>query len=126
MSVMKDEVIQAALRILIPPEILESFDLEKIEEDGETTRIFYLVEKESQIPETDEPLMKDGYMRQKDIVHFPSGLKRSILRLKRRRWVSRTDKSKCFYNKYTFTEDEMKITREYGTFLKEIGDEAPL
>lgn len=123
---MKTDVLQAALQILIPKEILDAFELDRIEEVGDETRIFHMVEKESQKPEADEPLMKDGYMREMDIRHFPSGLKRSVIRLKRRRWVSRADKNKCYYNKYSFTDEKMKITREYGTFLKEIGKKSPL
>ena len=62
---MKTDVLQAALQILIPKEILDAFDLEKIEEVEGNTRIFHMVEKESQVPQVSEPLMKDGYMRGK-------------------------------------------------------------
>ena len=82
-----------------------------------------MVEKESQVPQVGEPLMKDGYMREVNIQHFPSGLMCSILRLKRRRWVSKKDRNKSYYNKYSFTDEEMKITREYGAFLKDAGEE---
>lgn len=120
---MKTDVLQAALQILIPKEILDAFDLEKIEEVEGNTRIFHMVEKESQVPQVSEPLMKDGYMREVNIQHFPSGLMCSILRLKRRRWVSKKDRNKSYYNKYSFTDEEMKITREYGAFLKDAGEE---
>ena len=123
---MKEDVLQAAMKILIPEEVLKSFELEKIAEEGEDKRIFYLVEKESMMPEAGEPLMKDGYMREIDIMHFPSRLRRSILRLKRRRWVSKADRGRCYCNKYTFTDENMKITREYGAFLKEIGECSPI
>ena len=84
---------------MIPEEVLEDFEIERIEEQEEN-RVFTMAEKESRMPETGEVLMKDEYMRPKDIVHYPFGMKRCTIRLRRYRWVGKADRSKCYYNQY--------------------------
>ena len=122
---MDDKLIQQILGIVIPKEILEDFEIERIEE-REEERVFHMVEKESRKPEAGEELMKDGYMRPKDVVHYPSGMKRCTIRLKRRRWVSKADRSRCYYNQYSYTEEGCKATRQFATFLKEIDGKRPV
>ncbi len=61
---MDDKIVQQILWIVILPEILEDFDLVKIEEKAEE-RVFHMREKEKRIPEVGEELVKDGYMRTK-------------------------------------------------------------
>ena len=70
---MDDKMIQKILCIVIPEEILDDFEIERIEEQGEEL-ISHMVEKESHWPESGEERMKDGYMRSKDMVHYSSGL----------------------------------------------------
>ena len=122
---MDSKTIEQILGILIPEEILEDFELMKVEEKDEE-RVFYMREKEERKPEAGEELMKDGYMRAKDIVHYPSGMKRCTIRLERRRWVSKTDRKRCYYNQYSYTEEGCKVTRQFASFLKEIGGEGPV
>jgi len=116
---------QQILGIVIPEEILKDFEIEKIEEK-EDERVFHMVEREDREPKAGEELMKDGYMRPKDIVHYPSGMKRCTIRLKRRRWMSREDRRKCYYNQYSYTEEGCKVTRQFATFLKGIDSERPV
>ena len=118
-------MIQQILGIVIPEEILEDFEIERIEE-REEERVFHMVEKKSRKPEAGEELMKDGYMRPKDIVHYSSGMKRCTIRLKRRRWVSKADRSRCYYNQYSYTEEGCKATRQFATLLKEIDGKRPV
>lgn len=118
-------MIQQILGKVITEEILEDFEIERIEE-REEERVFHMVEKESRKPEAGEELMKDGYMRPKDVVHYPSGMKRCTIRLKRCRWVSKADRSRCYYNQYWYTEEGCKATRQFATFLKEIDGKRPV
>lgn len=122
---MDDKLIQQILGIVIPEEILEDFEIERIEE-REEERVFHMVEKESRKPEAGEELLKDGYMRPKDVVHYPSGMKRCTIRLKRHRWVSKANRSRCYYNQYSYTEEGCKATRQFATFLKEIDGKRPV
>ena len=110
---------QQIVGMVIPEEILKDFEIVKIEE-REDERVFHMSEKEDHRPDVGEELMKDGYMRAKDIVHYPSGMKRCTIRLRRRRWVSRVDKSRCYYNQYSYTEEGCKVTRQFASFLKGI------
>ena len=116
---------QQILGIVIPEEILEDFEIEQIEE-FEEERVFHMVEKESRCPDAGEELLKDGFMRPKDIVHYPSGMKRCTIRLRRRRWVSKTDRSRYYYNQYSYTEEGCKATRQFASFLKEIDGKRPV
>ena len=122
---MDDKLIQQVLGIVIPEEILEDFEIERIEE-MEEERVFHMVERESRRPDAGEELLKDGFMRPKDIVHYPSGMKRCTIRLKRRRWVSKTDRGRCYYNQYPYTEEGCKATRQFASFLKEIDGKRPV
>ena len=65
-------MIQHILGIVIPEEILEDLEIERIEE-SEEGRVFHRVEKENRRPEVGEELTKDGFMRPKDILHYPAG-----------------------------------------------------
>lgn len=69
---MDDKLIQQILGIVIPKEILEDFEIERIEE-SEEGRGFHMVEKENRRPEVGEELTKNGFMRPKDIMHYPAG-----------------------------------------------------
>ena len=51
---------------------------------------------------------------------FPTKGKEVFLLLKRRRWKI-VGSSQSHFNSYTFHEEGMKATREFGAFLKEIG-----
>ena len=69
-----------------------------------------MVEKEGRKPKVEEELLKDGFMRPKDIVYYPSGMKRCTKRLKRCRWVSKTGRGRCYYNQYSYTEEGCQAT----------------
>jgi len=69
-----------------------------------------MVEKEGRKPKVEEELLKDGFMRPKDIVHYPSGMKRCTMRLKRCRWVSKAGRGRCYYNQYSYTEEGCMAT----------------
>ena len=122
---MDNKIMQQILGILIPEEILEDFEIVDIEEKADE-RVFHMREKEERKPEVGEELLKDGYMRAKEVVHYPSGMKRCTIRLERRRWVSKADRKGFYYNQYSYTEEGCKVTRQFASFLKEIDGERPV
>jgi len=114
--------IQAHLySLLIPEEVLVSFEIDSIEEKEEDLFI-YLTEKESCIPSKDVDLVQNGFMNPLELNSFPITGKRCFLILKRRKWkLRRNHGSSSYTNAYDFTLEGTKATKSFGSFLKEIG-----
>ena len=101
------------LRLLVPQEILECFDLNQIIEN-DTELLFDLIEKESCIPKelTGKEAVLNGYMNVTTLQSFPQNGKQCYIHLRRRRWkeMGSTD------NK--FTAAGSMATKSFGAFLK--------
>ena len=112
------------ISLLVPDYILEHFDYEGLEEFSQVIRI-YLTEKKDPKHYPKEIFGKgkrieNGFMNPLELQTFPTKGKEVFLVLKRRRWrISGSNKS--YFNTYSFFEQGMKATREFGAFLKEIG-----
>lgn len=107
--------------LLIPQEILNSFEITSIEEKDEDLFID-LVEKESCLPNKNLDLVLNGFMSSIELNSFPIAGKRCYLRLTRRKWKHRgSDGSQSLTNTYDFTLEGTKATKPFGSFLKEFG-----
>jgi len=109
------------LRLLIPQEILESFDLVQIiENDSEL--LFSLQEKVDCIPKflQGKEAVLNGFMRPTTLQSFPQHGKHCYLYLQRRRWKQCGNASnKTYHNEYDFTASgTMLATKSFGAFLK--------
>jgi len=112
------------IELFVPQEILGHFEYEKLEETGGVIRI-HLVEKNdpNHYPKSilgKGPRVLNGYMNPIELQTFPAQGKEVFLYLKRRRWKLEGSNT-SHYNTYSFTEEGMKATKEFGAFLKEIG-----
>jgi len=112
------------LNLFVPNEILKHFEYEKIEHLSGVIRI-HLVEKKDRNHYPKAILGKgrrslNGFMNPVEIQTFPAKGKEVFLVLKRRKWKLYGD-TKSYYNQYSFCEEGMKATKEFGAFLKEIG-----
>jgi hypothetical protein len=121
-----EELLDSFARLFISEEILLHFDVKDLDED-QGVIIIDLVEKADRdhIPKSilrEGKAVKDGYMNTVELQSFPAQGKEVFLRLKRRRWKIKGTK-KGFYNNYNFINTGMKATKEFGSFLKEIGRE---
>jgi hypothetical protein len=118
-----DEVsIQSHLySLLVPQEILNSFEITSIEEKEEDLFI-HLLEKLSCIPDTSLDLVQNGFMNAVELNSFPLSGKRCFLRLTRRKWKAiGSEVSSSYTNTYDFTLEGTKATKSFGSFLKEFG-----
>lgn len=107
--------------LLVPQEILNSFEITTIEEKEEDLFI-YLLEKDSCLPSKDLDLVQNGYMNPVELNSFPIIGKRCYLRLTRRKWKVRgSDGSRSYTNTYDFAREGTKATKLFGSFLKEFG-----
>jgi hypothetical protein len=107
--------------LLVPQEILNSFEITSIAEKDEDLFI-YLLEKDSCLPDKELDLVQNGYMNPVELNSFPIVGKRCFLRLTRRKWKLRgSDGSSSYTNTYDFTLEGTKATKLFGSFLKEFG-----
>lgn len=116
-----DALLEKLIRQLVPEDILASFDITDID-DGKTEElIIRLVEKENKKPDGLEELIMNGYLKEIELTHFPSNGRQCFLLLKRRRWkIKGKNPSKTYYyNEYDFSVSGTKVTKSFGSFLKE-------
>ncbi len=108
------------LRLLIPEDILEFFELKQIIENDDEL-LFDLIEKESCVPKglPKEVSALNGYMNETTLQSFPQRGKRCYIHLRRRRWKMKgsTD-NKSYFNEYEFTSSGTMATKSFGAFLK--------
>jgi len=118
---MKKEDIQLQIySLVIPKEILLSFEIDNIKENEEIVEI-ELIEKEI-IPSQllGKQAVLNGYMNPIELQSYPIQGRKCYLKLKRRRWKAQgtTDSTIC-HNEYDFAAEGTKATKMFGAFLKE-------
>jgi hypothetical protein len=108
------------LRLLIPEDILESFELNQIIEN-ESELLFDLTEKESCVPKelSGKEAVLNGFLNETTLQSFPQNGKQCYLHLRRRRWKEKgsTD-NKGYHNEYEYTASGTMATKSFGAFLK--------
>lgn len=112
------------IKLFVPDYILAHFEYEYLEEISGVIRI-HLIEKKDPNHYPKDLIGKgqrslDGYMNPLELQTFPTQGKEVFLLLKRRRWKLKGS-NKSYYNTYSFYQEGMKATKEFGAFLKEIG-----
>ena len=108
------------LRLLIPEEILECFELNQIVENDDEL-LFDLIEKESCVPKSlqKEEAVLNGYMNTTTLQSFPQKGKHCYIHLRRRRWkLKGSTENKSYFNEYEFTSAGTMATKLFGAFLK--------
>ena len=108
------------LRLLVPSEILDSFELNQIIET-DTELLFDLVEKGYCIPKElkGKVAVLNGYMNETTLQSFPQNGKQCYIHLRRRRWkVEGSLDKKTYHNDYGFTATGTMATKPFGVFLK--------
>jgi hypothetical protein len=116
----KEDLHEQMYDLLIPKEILESFEIVSIKKNEEIVDI-ELVEKEL-IPAqlVGKQAVLNGYMNPIELQSYPIQGRKCYLKLKRRRWKVQgtTDSTDC-HNEYDFAAEGTKATKMFGAFLKE-------
>ncbi len=116
-----NEVLQELGKILVPVEILESFEIKSIENKEEEILI-RLEEKEGRIPEgigNKEQAVLDGFCERLELQSFPAQGKAVYLGIYRRRWKEKGGGQRNYFNEYSFQAPGTKATKSFGAFLKE-------
>jgi len=112
------EISEHVLRLLIPSEILESFELKEVIENEEEL-LFDLLEKESKVPQQlkGKSVVLNGFMNATTLQSFPQNGKQCYIHLRRRRWKEKEDE-KSYHNEYEYTAIGTMATKSFGAFLK--------
>lgn len=108
------------LRLLIPEDILESFELNQIIENEEEI-LFDLLEKATCLPKgvQDKELVLNGYMNSSTLQNYPQKGKQCYIHLTRRRWKEKGNSdTNSYHNEYSFTAPGTMATKSFGAFLK--------
>jgi hypothetical protein len=114
----KKEIIDGLIKLILPSDFIENFNIEKIEEHKNNWEII-LFEKEELIPkELDGKVaVKDGYCNPIELQSFPIKGKAFYIKLYRRRWKAQGTQN-SYENSYDLHLEGMKATKEFGAFLK--------
>ena len=112
------------IKLIVPEYILAHFEYEHAEYISGVYRI-HLIEKKDPSHYPKALIGKgqrslNGYMNPIELQTFPIQGKETFLFLKRRRWKLKGS-NKSYFNIYSFCQEGMKATKEFGAFLKEIG-----
>lgn len=113
------------LRLIVPEEILKSFDLIETKE-GSTYTELYFEEKKELIPAIIEgqEVILDGFCNPLSLLSFPLKAVPTYLIIKRRRWKLKGG-SPHQSNDYDFNHPNIKATKEFAAFLKEVHGHTP-
>ena len=114
---LQNEAFVSLLKYVLPKEIVEYFDLVKIEEIGEVLHL-YLDESDNKPEEHKEiALFPNGFYEESTIKDFPLRDKKVVLHVRRRRWVDSSGKS--YSRLWELTAEGTRYSREFAYFLKE-------
>lgn len=110
-------MLQELIRYVLPPEIIDYFELVSLKEIEETLHL-YLDERSSPPSEySNIELLSNGFYPESTIKDFPLRDKKVILHVRRRRWVDSLGKS--YSRQWDLTEEGTRYSKEFACFLKE-------
>lgn len=113
------------LRLIVPEDILKSFDLLETKE-GATFTELYFEEKKELIPDSlsGQDVILDGFCNPLSLLSFPLKAVPTYLIIKRRRWKQKGGGTH-YSNDYYFNHPNIKATKEFAAFLKEVHGHTP-
>jgi len=105
------------IEYVLPKEVVDYFDIVKIEDIGKTLNI-YLDESEKKPKEyKDIDIKPNGFYPESLIKDFPLRDRKVILHVRRRRWIDSDRKS--YSRQWDLTEKGTRYSKEFAFFFKE-------
>ena len=117
------------LRNFLTSDLLDYFSVTGFEEVFEAhfnRKVFYIdLDENNVMPGGYDPSAYEckDFLPPKHVQDFPIRGKAVILRIRRRRWRHKINKSDIISNDYSFLADGSKLTSELSDFLKDTGRE---
>ena len=115
-------MLEQLARIVLPKEILDNFDIVKIETDESDidamSMTIHLDERMNAYLQKSEDYESKGFMDAVRITDFPIRDHKVILVLRRRRWKNK-ETGETFVDRISVTESGTRYSKEFAAFLKE-------
>lgn len=115
-------MLEQLARIVLPKEILDNFDIVKIETDESDidamSLTIHLDERMNAYLQKSEDYESKGFMDAVRITDFPIRDHKVILVLRRRRWRNK-ETGETFVDRISVTESGTRYSKEFAAFLKE-------
>lgn len=110
------------LKMVLPEAICDYFELAGYKKDSERERMDLYLQEISSIPAeyANARLTSKGFFDEVTIQDFPIRGHNVFLHIKRRRWLNE-DTGKVVYRNWDVITKGTRITKDFATFLKEIG-----
>lgn len=115
-------MLEQLARLVLPKEILDNFDIVKIETDESDidamSMTIHLDERMNAYLQKSEDYESKGFMDAVRITDFPIRDHKVILVLRRRRWKNK-ETGETFVDRISVTESGTRYSKEFAAFLKE-------
>ena len=115
-------MLEQLARLVLPKEILDNFDIVKIETDesdiDSMSMTIHLDERMNAYLQKSEDYESKGFMDAVRITDFPIRDHKVILVLRRRRWKNK-ETGETFVDRISVTESGTRYSKEFAAFLKE-------
>lgn len=115
-------MLEQLARLVLPKEILDNFDIVKIETDesdiDSMSLTIHLDERKNAYLQKSEDYESKGFMDAVRITDFPIRDHKVILVLRRRRWRNK-ETGETFVDRISVTESGTRYSKEFAAFLKE-------
>ena len=115
-------MLEQLARLVLPKEILDNFDIVKIETDesdiDSMSLTIHLDERMNAYLQKSEDYESKGFMDAVRITDFPIRDHKVILVLRRRRWKNK-ETGETFVDRISVTESGTRYSKEFAAFLKE-------
>lgn len=125
---MKDSVLEQLARIVLPEELLDYFEIVKIETDESDidamSMTIHLDERMNAYLQKSGEYESNGFMDAVRVTDFPIRDHKVILLLRRRRWKN-IDTGETFVDRISVTESGTRYSKEFAAFLKETYGDIP-
>ena len=104
------------LAYVLPKEIIESFDLVKLEEKDKTLHLS--LDECNVVPDEykDLSLSPNGFYEESTLKDFPLRKNKVILHVRRRRWMDASGKS--YSRRWDLVAEGTRYSKEFASFLK--------
>lgn len=125
---MKESVLEQLARIVLPKELLDYFEIVKIETEESDidamSMTIHLDERMNAYLQKSEEYESKGFMDAVCVTDFPIRDHKVILVLRRRRWKN-IETGETFVDRISVTESGTRYSKEFAAFLKETYGDIP-
>lgn len=125
---METNILEQLARIVLPSEILERFEIVRIDTDEQDidamSMTIHLDERMNKDYQSNEEYESLGFMEAVSVTDFPIRDHKVILKLRRRRWRNK-ETGESFVEQISVTEKGTRYSKEFAAFLKETYGDIP-